>query len=63
MRAPILTSIAVTTVLAAVMSAQARGPVKSPAPTAGDLPRTADGHPDLQGTYAELQRWRASGFG
>src|SRR5258708_10466263 len=51
MRTPFLTSIAVATVLAAAMSGQARGPVKSPAPAAGGLGRTADGHPDLQGTY------------
>src|SRR5882757_10040064 len=50
MRTPFLTSIAVATVLAAVMSGQAGGPVKSSVP-AGGLPRTADGHPDLQGTY------------
>jgi hypothetical protein len=49
MRTPFLTSIAVLTIVAAVVSGQARGPVKSPA--AGGLPRTADGHPDLQGTY------------
>jgi hypothetical protein len=51
MRTPFLTSIAVMTAMAAVMSGQAGGPVKSPAPAAGGLPRTADGHPDLQGTY------------
>jgi hypothetical protein len=51
MRASILTSIAVMTVLAAVMSGQARGPVRSDTPEVGGLPRTADGHPDLQGTY------------
>src|SRR5438105_10961947 len=51
MRTPFLTSIAVATVLAAAMSGQARGPAKGPAPAAGGVPRTADGHPDLQGTY------------
>src|SRR5258708_18459382 len=51
MRPPFLTSIAVATVLAAAMSGQARGPAQNPAPAAGGLPRTADGHPDLQGTY------------
>src|SRR3954468_14919772 len=51
MRTPFLTSIAVATVLAAAISGQARGPAKSATPGAGGLPRTADGHPDLQGTY------------
>src|SRR5258708_9940409 len=51
MRPPFLTSIAVATVLAAAMSGQARGPAQNPAPAAGGLGRTADGHPDLQGTY------------
>ena len=51
MRASILTSIAVMTVLAAAMSGQTRGPVRSDAPEVGGLPRTADGHPDLQGIW------------
>ena len=51
MRTPFLTSIAVLTVAAAVVSGQARGPAKSAASPAGGVPRTADGHPDLQGTY------------
>ena len=51
MRTPFLTSIAVMTVLAAVMYGQTRGPAKTPPPAAGGLPRTSDGHPDLQGTY------------
>ena len=49
MRTPLLTSIAVLAVATAVVSGQARGPVKTPA--AGGVPRLADGHPDLQGTY------------
>jgi hypothetical protein len=48
MRAPVLTSIAVLTMVTAVVSGQARVPAKSPA--AGGVPRAADGHPDLQGT-------------
>ena len=49
MRTPFLTSIAMLTVVTAVVSGQARVPAKSPA--AGGVPRTADGHPDLQGTF------------
>src|SRR5947209_14506852 len=49
MRTPFLTSIAVLTVVTGVVSGQAPRPVRS-AP-AGGVPRTADGHPDLQGTY------------
>src|SRR5580765_8902613 len=51
MRTPFLTSIAVMTVLAAVMYGQTRGPAKTPPAAAGGLPRTSDGHPALQGTY------------
>ena len=49
MRTPFLTSIAVLAVVTAAVSGQSRGPAKSPA--AGGVPRLADGHPDLQGTY------------
>src|SRR6266851_1887367 len=56
MRTPILTSIALLTAVAAVvvltpvgLAGQARGPAKTA--DAGGVPRTADGHPDLQGTY------------
>ena len=56
MRTPILTSIAVLSVVVAIVSlapvelaGQARGRTKDA--VAGGVPRTADGHPDLQGTY------------
>src|SRR5450432_3104845 len=56
MRTPILTSIVVLSVAAAMVSlapvevaGQARGRTKDA--VAGGVPRTADGHPDLQGTY------------
>ncbi len=51
MRTPFLTSITVMTVLAAVMYGQTRGPARTPPAAAGGMPRTSDGHPDLQGTY------------
>jgi hypothetical protein len=58
MAAPILTRIAVATAFAAVVSvtpvdiAGQTAPAKKPvAARAGGIPRLADGHPDLQGTY------------
>jgi hypothetical protein len=57
MRTPFPTSIAVLTVVICMVSVsrlevsgQTRGPATRPA-AAGGVPRTPDGHPDLQGTY------------
>jgi hypothetical protein len=58
MRDRILTLAGVLAVVIATVSVthvdiagQAAAPARRPAPTGGGVPRLADGHPDLQGTY------------
>ena len=59
MRSYHLTSAATAVCLAAVLAAwqvpahgqQPQAPAAAPRPASGAMPRTADGHPDLQGVY------------